>query len=178
MTIELHDPVNFDGLFDVVGKGFHAIATLNTAQTTTVPAEVEDFYQTYAAIGDAKITIEKNAAMDNLGSSLADWQATGNGLATQIVQNCEDFIIQTVADDADQPDDRITTALEYIISQMVTDGDYVDESVAGLSLAAGGSKRGSPALSKPTRSFLPTAGCPPSRRPPRTLRPRSSSRPT
>lgn len=145
MTIELHDAVNGDGLFDIQGKAFHALATLNTARLTTVPDEVTDFltqFQLYS--GAAQNAFAQT--MEGLPTAVAGWQVNGSTLTGRLKANLENMLVQFVKNDAAQPEYSLTAALEYLIAQMEAGGDYVDPNTISLSIAAGAGNVGDVAV--------------------------------
>lgn len=141
MTMKLHDAVAGDGLFDVLGKAFHAVDTLNTARLTTVPTEVNDFLGqiVLAAAGDA---LEHDAVVDGAGSATDSWRAGGSTLASAIQFACERILTMFVADDADLPEYTLPANLEYLIAQMYAAGAYVDANAVAASLAVGAANLG------------------------------------
>jgi hypothetical protein len=146
MTIELHDAVNGDGLIDVQGEAFGAMELLNTAVKTTVPAQVEtfiDFFQKRADADDLQIV----ETMEGITAAVESWQAGGTGgLSAQLQTVLEDLLLAVVAADAPQPEATLEYALQYIIDQMETDGDYVAANTITLGLTPGGSNTGDVAI--------------------------------
>lgn len=59
MAIDIYDAVNGDGLFQIQGKGFHAIDVLNAARLTTVPVEVEDFLAQHKLLEGADLSFSQ-----------------------------------------------------------------------------------------------------------------------
>lgn len=145
MTIELYDAVNGDGLFNVQGKAFHALATLNTARLTTVPVVVEDFLEQFNLRSDAE-DLDLAEAMEGLNAAVKSWQSAGNSLATSIRSNLQNLLVQIVVADAAQPERSLRWCLEYVIAQMVANGDYVDGNTVGLTLTAAAGNHGSLAI--------------------------------
>lgn len=145
MTMELHDAVDGDGLFDIQGKGFKLLYTLNVARLTTIPGVAEDLLAQFQALADST-DLDFAAAMEGIPAAVESWQSGGNALATAIVGNASDLLIEFAKADAAQPDSSLENALEYLIAQMETDGDYVDGNTVAISLAAGGSNVGDVAI--------------------------------
>lgn len=145
MTIKLHDAVAEDGLFDIQGKAFAAIEALLTAVGTTVPTAVETFLAQFQLHADAD-DLDVAEAMEGLPASVSNWQTSAGGLGLQIRRNLEQLLRELVAADADQPQDSLTYALEYLIAQMVADDDYVEENTIALTLTPGGSNVGDVAI--------------------------------
>jgi len=144
MTIELTDVVNGDGLFDIQGKGFYAIDTLNTARLTTVPDEVEDFVEQYKNLSGGDL--DYSAAMKSIASVTGSWQSSGGSLASGIVAACRELLIQFVQDDSAEPAKTLLASLNWLITDMVAAGNYVDANVIGLTLTADTDNIGDPAI--------------------------------
>ena len=135
MTIELIDAVNFEGLFDILGKGMYAIKTLNTARLTTVPTEVNDFILQYK-----KKTTASNATNNELSAistGLVGWQDSGAAITSPIVQFMVNYLIEIVKADSLQPDYSLQQALEYLIADIIAQAYYVDPNAVSIVLAAG-----------------------------------------
>ncbi|MEA3225525.1 MAG: hypothetical protein U9Q07_06205 [Planctomycetota bacterium] len=145
MTIELHDAVNGDGLMDVQGKAFDAMETLFTAIGTTVPTDVTTFLTQFQTRSDAD-DLDVAESMEGLGAAVASWQNGASTLSGKIRSNLIAFLQEVVANDASQPEDSLTFALQYIIDQMIADGDYVEANTIGFTLTAGVSNSGDPAV--------------------------------
>ena len=47
MIVELQDAVSSAGLFEMLGRGFFALDTLNTSRLTTIPDELTDFVEQF-----------------------------------------------------------------------------------------------------------------------------------
>lgn len=139
MTIELHDAVNGDGLFDIWGKAFHAIATINTARLTTVPTELQDVLaQHNKKTVDADL--ERIAAVLN---PLPDgFRSVGDGTIQALVNYAQNLLIELVEDDNPQPDRQLVTTLEELIRQMEAASASVDASAITAAVAADGDNAG------------------------------------
>jgi len=145
MTIELHDSVNSDGLFDVQSKAFAALEALFTAIGTTIPNSVETFLAQFLLRSDAD-DLDISAAMERLPAAIASWQGAASPLSNQIRTNLQNFLLELVSADASQPESTLTYALQYIIDQMLADGDYVAGNTISLTLTPGGTTVGDPAI--------------------------------
>jgi len=145
MTIELHDAVNGDGLFDVQGKAFGALAVLMTATETTIPAAVEAFLTQFQLRSDAD-DLEIAESMEGLADAVDSWQSSAGALSSKIRTNLRDLLLELVAADADQPEATLTYALQYLIDQMVADGDYVAANTISLTLTPAGGNAGDVAI--------------------------------
>lgn len=139
MTMVLHDAGN-GGLFDILGRGFHLLETLNTALLTTVPAELEDYLDEFQTKADATLPMED--AFDGLPAALVSWQSNASVLTSAVRTSSEGLLIQFVAADANQPNATLLNALNYLISQMIDDTEAVDANAISLSLTPDGANDG------------------------------------
>lgn len=144
MTMELYDAVNGDGLFDVLDAAFDVLESLNTARLTTIQDEVEGFVAQFKAIDSPPLDMEN--AMVGLPAAVANWKSTGNVLTQAIATSCQRLLIEFVQADGSQPNRTLGYALEYLIDQMETAGDYVDPNTVSISLSTGASNVGDPAI--------------------------------
>ena len=135
MTMNLYNPGTGDGLFEIQAKGFYALEVLNTARLTTVPTEVQDFLAQFQLLGTAD-ELDVAKSMEGLPVAVESWQSYGESLTAQIAANCQQLLIELVADDADQPDAGLQTALEYLIDALVAGDYYVDGNTVTITLAA------------------------------------------
>lgn len=149
MTINFYDAGNGDGLFDILGKAFHAQSTANTARGTTVPAQVDDIYTQINNL--ASIDPDYESIAGRLPAAVAGFQSAGGSLLTSIRQFCQDFLIEFVSNDVDLPDRKLSTALQELIDQMESESESVDASTVGLSVAYGGGNTGNGALVTSTK---------------------------
>ncbi|MEN6507101.1 MAG: hypothetical protein ABFD92_21400 [Planctomycetaceae bacterium] len=138
MTIEYRDAVNNDGLFDVLGKGFKAMADLATASGTTVDASVEAFLTQTALHSGSQF----QEAVASVPGALRSWQASGNSLSSYMADACARLVIEYCQANKASIPDNIATALAYLVEEMEADGYYVDASTVALSLAAGAANSG------------------------------------
>lgn len=145
MTIELHDAVNGDGLMDVQGKAFAALEALFTSIGSTIPGKIETFLSQFILRSDAN-DLDVFEAMERLPAAVTSWQNSASSLSGQIRTNLQNLLLELVAADDEQPENTLTYALQYIIDQMETAGDYVAPNTISLTLTAGGSNVGDPAI--------------------------------
>ena len=139
MAMKLHTLAG-DGLFDILGKAFEVIDTLNTARKTTIPDKAEAFVIQVEQVTD--LPLEYLQTVQNLPNAVSSWQQSGGSLAQAIQQTCEDVLSQMVADDGQLADQSLTAGLEYLIAQMETATDYVNANAVTATVATGGSNVG------------------------------------
>lgn len=116
MAIELFDAVNFDGLFDLLGKAFGAVDVLNTARLTTVPAKVANVLTYYNKL--AAVDLVRERTIDHLPESVPSFQSGGGGLAAALQQFASEYV--TAVADQDKPlnPKDLTRALIELHAQM------------------------------------------------------------
>lgn len=133
MTLKLHTD-DGDGVFDVLGKAFHAMDTLNTAAgDALVPAGVVDFMDQVDLLSGTGYT----TALTSIPNALTSWQNAAPTLATRLAASCQSVLIQMVTDDSGRASVTLTDALTYLIDQMESNGDYVDANTVAQTTTAG-----------------------------------------
>lgn len=132
MSVNLYDAINEDGLFNIFGKVFNSGNTLNTARGTTVPTDVEEIFEWFKNIAGGDTDFQR--AIDALAAAHQSWQAGGATLTSGLVRMASNLLIEFVKADSDAPKGTLTACLEYIIAQMLSDGDYVDPNAITLTL--------------------------------------------
>jgi hypothetical protein len=113
--------VNLTNLFTTLGHGFFVQKTLNTARLTTVPNTVKTFLDSFNSL-----SLPLKKAATPVEGSNRGWQSSGSGLASSIRQSNTDYLIEMFQADANLDRKDLTTALQTLIRQMVTDGASVD----------------------------------------------------
>lgn len=140
MTINFYDAGNGDGLFDILGKAFHAQATANTARGTTVPAQVDDVFTQLNNLSAVDPDYESYAGQ--LPAAVAGFQSSGSGLLSSLRQFCQSFLIEFVNNDALLADRELSTALAELRRQMIANGESLDASTPALTVAYGATNTG------------------------------------
>lgn len=126
-----------DGLFDILGKWFHAFKTLNTARATTVPTEVLDAILQYKK--RTASTANADAYLSTISGALEGWKAGGDSIPSSGSQFLQQLIVDIVRTDAAQPDYTFEQCLSYLLAAMSTQSYKVEGNTVSSSLAAGGS---------------------------------------
>lgn len=134
MSIELHDAVNGDGLFDILGKAFFHVQTLNTARGTTVPATSQAFVAQFGKYATPNSAM--NAAISGVSQGLNSWKSAGSLSAAQARSFSELYLKEIVNIASAQNSKDRRTALEYLIADMIAAANYVDANAITLTLAA------------------------------------------
>ena len=111
------------GLFDILGKYFHALDTLNTARGTTVPAEVLDAVNQFKLKTNAPLAMEQ--AVAGLPTAESAWRSGGSRLSSALRLSAQGFLRAVVRDDAGDQRMNLTQSLEYLIKEMASDDVYV-----------------------------------------------------
>lgn len=115
--------IDFSAFFTKAGKAFHAGNTLNTAVATSVPAEVEDFTQTF----DENTPIAQENVLAGVLDALRAWQSESGGLIASAVRDpIRRLLVEVVKADNQQPTDSLDDAIAELIRQMIASGDDVD----------------------------------------------------
>lgn len=134
MTIEYVDAVNGDGLFDILGKYFHLLDTLNTARLTTVPDEAIDALQQLKLKTDGGIDLDRYVNLTPAADNA--WRRAGDAYAQSIASDCEQILMQFVQNDSNRAPRSLTECLEYLIAQMEDESESVDASVPSNNAAS------------------------------------------
>lgn len=129
--------VNLTTLFTRLGKIAFAAQTLNTAVETTVPAEIEDVTDEFAAVN-----LDLRACVANLPQATKNFKSQSRSLYTSLRQSAIDTLKTMVEADNPQEKTDLTTYLSELIAQMQTATDDVDRNTVGATPAAGGSNAG------------------------------------
>ena len=133
MTVELQDVANGDGLFDILGRGFFALDTLNVATLTTIPDEIEGFVEQFQNLTNTDLDFK--AALDGLAAATTVWQSNGVALSSKVAATCMILISEFVQADSDEPTNTFLDNLTFLIGQMESDGSYVEANTVTLTLA-------------------------------------------
>lgn len=135
MTIEFTDGSNYDGLFDILGKAFHAQSTIETAVGTTVPAEVEDAIDQYRL----RPSDPKTDGVDQPLLKISGKMQSG-GLSSQrnIRSYASSFLTGFVDSDASLLNPSLQNALGELIRQMIAESESVDASTVAASVSGSG----------------------------------------
>jgi len=139
MTIDFYDGSNFDGLFNLLGKAFHAQKTINTARGTTIPAELDDVVE---ALNLLTVDAEYSLAGQPLQSLANSVRTAANSEMSSLANYAASLIITAVNKDNPQPQRDISTALRELVRQMVANSQSVDASTVTAAVTPGGSNTG------------------------------------
>lgn len=139
MSLNYYDAGNADGLFDVLGKAFHAQATIATAAGTTIPTEVDDLTEIF---NNLAVTPELEAVVGLVSGTSDSARSVGQQQQGELNRFAQQFLIEFVHADATLPQKTLQRALEELIAQMVADAESVDASTVGASVTPGGSNVG------------------------------------
>ena len=140
MAINFYTASPGDGFFNIAGKAFHALNTLNTARLTTVPTEVRDILTQFATI--AAPTDDQRQAIEGLTAELDQWKPSGNSFAARVAARMQSLLIAYVEADNPQEDLRLETQLTEFIAQMITQVASVDASTVSVTVTPDGSNAG------------------------------------
>lgn len=139
MTIDFYDGSNFDGLFNLLGKAFHAQKTINVARSTTIPTELDDVVE---ALNLLTVDAEYSLAGQPLQSLATSVRTAANSEMSALANYAASLIITAVNKDNPQPQRDISTALRELVRQMVANSQSVDASTVTAAVTPGGSNTG------------------------------------
>jgi len=137
MTVTLQD--GSAGLFDVLGRIFHAMSVTVTAAGTTVRDEIEDIVTQFENVAD---DIDLTAIIAGVKDADSAMIGGADGTLSTLKTVAREYLIEVFDQDAALASKNITTALETLIEQMENDSDSVDASAVGVTAAASGSPDG------------------------------------
>lgn len=137
MTVLLQD--GSAGLFDVLGRVFHAAATQQTAARTTVPTELLDIVTQFENVADDLELTSIIAGVSEVRDAVED---SGDDVLRQLQAITQDYVTAVVHDDVSLTSKSFRTALTELIAQMVANSESVDASAVTATAAAVGSPAG------------------------------------
>jgi hypothetical protein len=132
MTINFHDPVNHNGLFDEQGHAFNAQSVLQTAAQTTVPTAINGIVSGWKLLGNDP-TLQ--GLMGPIGIALASWQAQ-TGVFDAITGAAGGLLQNMVKNDLGVTSVTLTAAIEELIDQMLANSQTVKGSTVTVSASA------------------------------------------
>ena len=135
MTMNLHDAVNGNGLFDVQGKIFKAVGDLDTAAGSTIPTSFNGFNTQYGKLAGAIVQEDQN--LNNpVAAPIPAWQSSGGSLINWARTRASQILAAFVNADAVQPAQGDANNLAYLLAQMKSGSYYVTPNTVATSLAA------------------------------------------
>jgi len=140
MTMNLHDPVAGDGLFDILGKYWAVVESLNTAVGTTLPPVAQAAVDQFKLLSPSDASYEIAAA--GLPASLTSWQGTASTLASQVRQNSQNLLREWCRHDAGAASMSLGAAVAYLIEAMQAADEYVTPNAVAATLTAGAANAG------------------------------------
>jgi hypothetical protein len=129
---DLYDAANNDGLFDILGKIFHAIDTLNTARGTTVPTEVEDVLSQFKLVSGGDLDLQQ--AIDEVASGTDSWQESSTSLASVLQVAAQNYLMEIVKADSQLPPSTLDDCLGYLVDEMERLSAFVESHTVTLTL--------------------------------------------
>lgn len=125
MSVNLYNATINNGLFNILGGAFMVQGDVNFSRATTVPQDIVRLLTFFNTI-TPNTTLEPT--LQNLTSSLPSYQSGGTSIQSTLQQFARSFAIAMVAQDKDQPDSTLSTALKYIIAQMKAQAQTLNKS--------------------------------------------------
>ena len=139
MTVEFTDGVNGDGLFDILGKAFQAMAIIDTSINTSITTEVTDALAQFAK---RTSTLELQKTIEGLSAANDSLKSAGMSMKTILSRYVDRLIIEMVDADNALPSKTTQVALEELISQLDTASQSVDSSTASGTVTADAANTG------------------------------------
>jgi hypothetical protein len=123
MALDYTDPVNNDGLFDILGKIFYGMGVKNTARGTTIATAVSAAVASYKLKTDADLDLDRDIG----GLEQAELtDRTNDTLLSAYAAMAQALLIGVMRIDSSDNRMNLTQSLEYLIDEMVSDSYYVD----------------------------------------------------
>lgn len=131
--------VDGDGLFDILGKLYQLIKTVNTARGTTIAADVLDVINQYKKKTDTTLAFDR--AFEGLADREYSARVGLGSLPSSARKAAESLIIHFIQAETDSVRETLLPSLQYLIDAMVEDEYYVDDSAVSevVAAVAGGS---------------------------------------
>jgi hypothetical protein len=131
------------GLFDVFGRMFQAMASMQTSAGTTVRTDCLDILTQFENVDDS---LALNAIIADV-TTVADTFDSGAQSAMQSLKTiAQGYLLTVFHEDAPFANPSVDNALLRLIAQMEADSDSVDASTVSIAVAAGGSNVGNAVL--------------------------------
>ena len=141
-----HDGTNHNGLFDILGKAFESLDTLNTARDTDIPAAVMSFIvQAEKRNGSLFVVVPVG-----ISTGLSTWQSASSSLYSAVQTACQNLVVAFVQADTQSVAASYIPSLAYLIEQMatgnVTGGDHVTAPTISATVTPAGGNAGDTVL--------------------------------
>jgi len=141
MTINFYD--GSAGLFDVLGKVFHAMQVIADASGTTVRDEIQDIVTQHENVAD---DLDLNAIIAGVSSIADDHDSSAGTSMASLQQVARDYLVEVVHDDNPLSSKTYTTALSELRTQMLANSESFDASAVTATVATVGSMAGNGVL--------------------------------
>lgn len=139
MAIDFYDAVNGDGLFDLLGKVFHAQQVVNDARGSDIPTALTAILTQAENFPDS---LTFSAAMEPVPGIKGTAESNLSSAMTQLQRVAAAVIVQVVNADNPQANTQLTTALAEMLAQMKDQNETVDACTVSVSIADVGSPAG------------------------------------
>lgn len=144
MALNLHDAVDGDGLFDILGKFWNVLDLLNDVVASTIPAAAQSAVDQFKLLTPSDASYE--VAASGLSASVISWQNTPAILSSQVRRNSENLVREFCRHDANVASMSLTDALDYLVADMEAAGAYVTPNVVGMTITPAGTNAGDSTL--------------------------------
>lgn len=135
MSVNLYNATLHNGLFDVLGGAFMAQADINTSRGNTIPF---DLVRLMTWFNTQTPTPDLENAAAGVETFVTSFQAGAISSQVTLQQFAQNFLTAIVQADHNQPDSSLQTALQYIITQMLANGDTIERSTLAVAVTVGG----------------------------------------
>lgn len=139
MAINFFNVSPGNGLWNILGKVFHAQGDINVSRLTTIPNDI------IAIINQFNLVTQNPtiaATIQQVVTSPAGYQSAAGGTQSILQIFAQQYLTAVVNLDNPQPDNSLTTALKEVIRQMKVQGKTVKSSAVTIAAVAGGSNNG------------------------------------
>lgn len=133
MPVEISDGINGDGLFDIQGKAFQAMAIIDSSVNTSITGEVTDALAQFAK---RTSTLELQKTIEGLSAANDSLKSAGMSMKTILSRYVERLIIEMVDADNSLTSKTTQVALEELIDQLETASQSVDASTSSGTVTA------------------------------------------
>lgn len=140
MAINLYSVAPPWGLFNLWGKLFKAEADINVSRGTTIPQDILNALSFLNTISPPIANL--TSAFGGLPGATSSYQSSGSGTVSAIQAAAQALVIAMAANDQIQPDNQLSTALKYVITQMNNTAQSLNRSTTSVAVANGGGNIG------------------------------------
>ena len=132
MTINLQDGT--EGLFDILGRVYHAMATIDTAVSTTVAAESQDILTQFKQMTADDLVL--NAIVSKAQTAQSNFESAGVTAMSALRTLAREYLIEVTDQDVGGLASRTyVDAIKEVRRQMLLSSDLFDDSAVTVPIA-------------------------------------------